>query len=444
MLQLQTYGFGVNLVIGIIIFIETGFVLSKSRIRKIRSMLFIAMAWIFLSLLYVLEAFLFPPFEASPALTIVANFMPYYSCVALLIALNYMKNDTFNSISLLFLVIYGTLYHVSPFLPDSIVMTDSAGYIAYHWAAWYKFFGLGTYVIAFLLVLYWSILSWRHAPFEIRRESNILIVGAMFIVVPGLTLYLLTSWFPVMLLIANMCVCVGYLILQYILYKEPKLLYMLAFSIYRITIRDHNNHALFSYDWAKTALKDRLFSRYLDGLQTMSDMLIKFGGILDIRFPNGIVIVNETKSITAVLIASRASKLLRDSVSAFSDDFETEFAQLLSASDADPKHYSNAGQILQKYFNNFPSFMIRDEKKQRFFVPRFIPPDVDARLKQIFTADNEYEAVREDMTRVPCDAKSLLKLYDEIKEELKDEGEGEGSENTRASKPKQENKLDRQ
>ncbi len=229
-----------------------------------------------------------------------------------------------------------------------------------------------------------------------------------------------------MLLISNTCVFGGFLILQYILYKEPKLLYMLSYSIYRISVRDHKGHTLFTNDWARTALKDTLFVHYLDGLQTMSGMLIKYGGILDIRFPGGIVIVNETKSITAVLIASRASKLARDSLAAFSKDFEVEFAQLLGASDADPAHYSNANQILQKYFNNFPSWLIRDEKRQRFFVSNYaqaIPPDVNAKLRQILPDDDEYEAVREDMTKAPCAPESFLKLYDELKGELKDEGQ---------------------
>ena len=78
------------------------------------------------------------------------------------------------------------------------------------------------------------------------------------------------------------------------------------------------------------------------------------GGILDINLNEEILIVTRNKYITVGLLASKASKLLRDCVNNFTNDFENKFKSLLEKSCIDMNEYKLACEFIDKYFSIIP------------------------------------------------------------------------------------------
>ncbi len=410
-----------NLVLGIIIAACDVYALSRPQLRKNKSATFIVIAWLFLGALFILDAI--STIILNVVMNIIGNLLPYYACVALLVGLNYNRKETYNSFILLLLVVFGVLFHISGFLPGLDSVQVEEGVLVFAWSGYFSFFGYATYIISSALILYWGITARLHAPLEIHRAANVFLLGTIFIGFVNVLFYLLAFWFPFLNFISNTFTLVGSLILVFIINKEPKLFYILSFSIYRISVFDHQGHTLFNFDWSKLVFKNSTFTKYLDVLQNVSNDLIKIGGIIDLNFKIGVVIVNETKFITTVLVASRSSTLLRDALINFSEDFEAEFESYLRNSIADPRKYEPTQKLLQKNFSNFPSRMVLN-KRQQFYLSKLtqnLSSDVDAKLRQIFPNNDNYEMVREEMAKVPkCAPDTFLKLYEELKDEKED------------------------
>jgi len=83
---------------------------------------------------------------------------------------------------------------------------------------------------------------------------------------------------------------------------------------------------LYDQNWYETNISETIFTEgFLNAVLLMSEEVMHIGCFLDINIEEGILILKESKNIIAGLVASKTSKLLRDSETKFSDDFETKF-----------------------------------------------------------------------------------------------------------------------
>ncbi len=410
--------FGISLIVGVII--------SKSRpqSRGIISFNLIMLAWVCFAFLLLLEAISFIFLDLI--INIWSNLFTFYGTLVFLISMNYMKRENVYSPSMIGLVIFGTLYHVAGFMPGSVAVALEEGYLTIPWFGMFQILGLLLYVIIGCLIVEWGVRVWRHAPFELEKYAKLFFATGLFAGISSIIGMLLTIWFPFFIWVTDGLVLIAFFLYTYISTVEPKMFYILSFSIYKIDVRDSRGNSLFSFDWAKPDVKYSAFSKYLAKLQEFSAELIHSGGVIDLSFQGCQIIASESKYFATILFTSKISRVLRNSLLNFSKKFEEKFNDLLKNSVSDPAKYESANQLLQQYFNHFPSRMILN-KKQKFFLSRLeqnLSSDTDSKIRQILRDEDEYEMVRDEMEKVPkCIPDSFIKLYDELKDENEEDKE---------------------
>ena len=147
--------------------------------------------------------------------------------------------------------------------------------------------------------------------------------------------------------------------------KNVKILYVLPQIVYRIAVRDNKNNLLYDHDWTEIDIPETVFSGFLNAIEIMSEEVMHVGGILDINLNEEILIVTRNKYITVGLLASKASKLLRDCVNNFTNDFENKFKSLLEKSCIDMNEYKSAYEFINKYFSIIPYQNIKNKNQLR-------------------------------------------------------------------------------
>jgi len=160
---------------------------------------------------------------------------------------------------------------------------------------------------------------------------------------------------------------------------------------------------------------------FINAVQLMSDEVMNIGGLLSIDLTEGILILNESEYITVGLVASKSSKLLRDSLIGFSKDFQIKFKRELKKSIRDKKEYTTAYELIDKYFSNFPSKLIKSRKQPLLLTGKYvkIPLELENKLRIIFPDEEEYEAIKTELIKSPLSFTSgFTKLYNELKDEI--------------------------
>ena len=268
-------------------------------------------------------------------------------------------------------------------------------------------------------LLYWGLQTRINAPLMIKREANIFLFGMIIgmISVPTYIFFLK----PYNNVVGDIIMAFGIFILTFAFIREPKLLYILPFTIHRIVVKDRNGYGLFDYEWSELNIKEPIFTGFINAVQLMSEEVMHIGGVLSIDLSEGILILNESEYITVGLMTSKSSKLLRDSLIGFSKDFEEKFQKELKNSIIDKKEYVAAYELIEKYLSNFPYKIIKSKKHPLLLSDKLrkLPLELENKLRNIFPDENEYESIKAELIRSPLSLSSeFVKSYKEMKSEL--------------------------
>jgi hypothetical protein len=136
---------------------------------------------------------------------------------------------------------------------------------------------------------------------------------------------------------------------------------------------------------------------------------------------DGILILHESEIITVGLAASKTSKLLWDTVTKFTSDFENKFQKELKDLCRDMKKYETAYELIEKHFSNFPSRLIPSKSHPLLLTETLLklPRVVETNLKKIISDQNDFEFIKAEIFRSPeSSATGFISLYHDIKEEL--------------------------
>ncbi len=279
-------------------------------------------------------------------------------------------------------------------------------------------------VLYFIFIMYfffWGFKTWSSSPFYLKEKALINLIGTSIYVFGGLLfhiLYYINPIFKIFMIISNL---IGMLIMTIVITKNVKILYVLPYTIYTISVRDHKGNPLFDHDWSESSISETVFSGFLNAIEIMSEEIMHMGGILDINLNKGILFVNRSKYITIGLVASNASKLLRDCVINFANDFENKFERLLKKSCIDMNEYKLAYELINKYFSNIPYriFKNKDQVLTLSYKYNNIPKQIKNKFKDIFNKEDEYENVLNELIKTPCsDPSEFFDLFKELKLEI--------------------------
>ena len=254
-----------------------------------------------------------------------------------------------------------------------------------------------------------------------KREALIFFIGTVINGPLTLIIYLFYYWNPIFILFAYATTGLGNLIICLGISKEPKLLYILPFTVNRLVVRDREGNLLFDHDWSRSNLSESIFAAFLNTVQLMSEEVINMGGLLDIKLEEGILTVYESELISVGLIASKYSKLLRECVLQFTQDFEHKFERELEKGLKNITQYEGAFELIEKYFSNFPSHVISSRNQPLLLSSKYMKRvgEFDNNLREIIPDEKDYENIRNEIQKSPIGLVSnFFSLYDELKDEI--------------------------
>jgi len=390
------------------------------RTRNVKSLSYIRFALFFMGMLFALD--LLANLFLITLLSRISGLMLFPSAVFFAIGINYTIKETSNSPFLIIVIGLGVLFCYLAIQPEAVGYEFEGGYLNVNWIGLYEL--LGSIFIFFVgsLSFYWGLKTWLNAPFLIKREALIFFIGTVINGPLTLIIYLFYYWNPIFILFAYATTGLGVLILCLGIIKEPKLLYILPFTVNRLVVRDREGNPLFDHDWSRSSLSDTIFPGFLNAVQLMSEEVINLGGLLDIKLEEGIFTLYESELISVGLVASKYSKLLRECVVQFTRDFEQKFKLELKKQVKDIAQYDGAFEFIEKYFSNFPYKNIKSKKQPLLLAGKFakIPLELENKLSNIFTDEKEYEAIKTELLKSPLGLTSaFFTLYSDLQDEIK-------------------------
>lgn len=388
------------------------------RTKKIRSLSYIRLGLFFMGMLFTLD--LLANLFLITLLSRISGLMLFPSAVFFAIGINYTIKETSNSPFLILVVGLGVLYCYLAFQPGAVGFELVGGHLNLNWIGLYELLGSIFIVFVGSASFYWGIKTWLNAPFLIKREALMFFIGTVLNGPLTLIIYLFYYWNPIFILFAYITTSLGLLIICLGIIKEPKLLYILPFTVNRLVVRDREGNPLFDHDWSLSSLSESIFSGFLNTVQLMSEEVINKGGLLDINLEEGIFTLYESELISVGLVASKYSKLLRECVVQFTRDFEQKFERELKKQVKDIAQYEGAFELIEKYFSNFPYKIIKSKKQPLLLAGKFakIPLEIENKLNSIFSDEKEYETIKTELLKSPLGLSSeFFTLYNDLMDE---------------------------
>lgn len=390
------------------------------RTKNIKSLSYIRLGLFFMGMLFTLD--LLANLFLFTLLSRISGLMLLPSAVFFAIGINYTIKETSNSPFLIIVVGLGVLYCYLAFQPGAVGFEFAGGFLNMNWIGLYE--AVGSFFIFFVgsASFYWGLKTWLNAPFLIKREALIFFIGTVINGPLTLIIYLFYYWNPIFILFAYATTGLGNLIVCLGILREPKLLYILPFTVNRIVVRDREGNPLFDHDWSRSNLSESIFPGFLNAVQLMSEEVINMGGLLDIKLEEGILTLYESELISVGLVASKYSKLLRECVVQFTRDFEQKFERELKKQVKDIAQYEGAFELIEKYFSNFPYKNIKSKKQPLLLAGKFakIPLEIENKLNNIFTDEKEYQAIKIELLKSPLGLSSeFFTLYNDLLDETK-------------------------
>ena len=393
---------------------------TSPKTKKITSLSFIRLGFLFLGLFMLFDGL---------AILFVNEFFSRFNGILLfptalfiIIGVNYTFRETYYSIGLLLVCSLGALLFYFGFQPGAVGISTDIGYPRIDWRGMFNVMGMLFTAISTFYLLYWGTKTFVNAPFLIKKDASLLYIGILIGSVLGMLFYLLYLIETMFILISNLSMIIAVIVFTIAIIREPKLLYIFPFTVYRIVVKNRDGHPLFDHDWSESNISEKIFAGFINAVQLMSEDVMHIGGLLDINLEEGILILKESERITVGLVASKSSKLLRDSVVSFTSDFEKKFDRELKMSNDDMSAYESAYELIEKHFSNFPYKTIKSKKQQLLLSGKFskIPLELDNKLREVFPDEKEYETIKSELLKSPLSIPSeFLKSYKEMKEELK-------------------------
>ncbi len=405
----------VDLIVAIIILSASILTYIAPKTKKIKSLFYLRLGIMFMGIFLLLEGFSF--IFGSILLNQIHTITIFFAALFTLIGINYTMKENFLSINLIPILCLGIPLVYLTFQPGMIVHSSEYGYPTIIWRDLLFIVGNIFQFYVACAVFYWGLKTWINAPFLIKRDANFFMIGIIFVVPITFSIYFFSYWIPSLILLADITLALGLIIFMVFILKEPKLLYILPFTINRILIKDKQGYPLFDHDWSESNIDEMMFTGFINAVQLMSEEVMNIGGLVNINLEEGILILYESELVTVGLVASKTSKLLRESLVNFSNEFQQFFRRELKKSIRDMSAYEPAYFLIDKYFSNFPFRIIPSKSHPLLLSGKYaeIPLELEDKLKYIFTDGQEYEYIKSEILKSPIyTTEEFLNLYEEL------------------------------
>jgi hypothetical protein len=201
-------------------------------------------------------------------------------------------------------------------------------------------FNFNIYFYSFIILMvtggfllpYYLYKIYKFAPKTLKNHTFISFIGGIIFGIITPTLLILIRQSSALYILSS---SVGMLIIvSAIFIKNPKLAFILPFKVMRLSVVDSNGGImLFSHNWKSgTEIKgDEIVSAMFQGIITILRESLGKGDLQEINLEKAVVIAHKSRQfpIVFILIATSASKSLKNGLNSFVKQFETKFTNAL-------------------------------------------------------------------------------------------------------------------
>ncbi|NHI94353.1 MAG: hypothetical protein EAX96_17810 [Candidatus Lokiarchaeota archaeon] len=349
----------------------------------------------------------------------ITAFFFYPQIILMILLINYTQNEKLYSNILIPFFCFDIIYCMIIFNPN-VIIAEKIIFVWFpgiFWIGWFSLIITLLHTTYLILMMYWALKNYLNSPFEIKKYAGIYLIGNIIAALIGFIFYIIAIWLLPILYICLILFAVGNFIAIYAIIKEPKILYVLPFILYQMKIKNKKGTLIFQHQWMKLDFpeSDPLINSYKD-----TNKNNKTKDYIEISVGDGKIMVYQLKSCMIEMYASKTSKLLNQLVKLFSKDFEEKFKNELEESNDDLTVYEPAYKLINEYFSNIPSRLIKCKDQSLLFSPDHveIPPELDKILKELIRDEEEYNRIKCDYQRSPKSiSEEFLKLYKELIDE---------------------------
>jgi hypothetical protein len=145
-----------------------------------------------------------------------------------------------------------------------------------------------------------------------------------------------------------------------VIWKEPKIIYILPFKAYRLLVVETNaGIGLFKHDWAELrAVDENVFTMVLQAVGSILGEVLKKGEIREIKMDRAVLLIQHNKNypVASVLVTSKSTKSLRYGLKKFNnhfiESFQSNFGGLYEVS-----RFKKAKAFIEEYFDFVPQYL---------------------------------------------------------------------------------------
>lgn len=299
-------------------------------------------------------------FFESELLGLISFYLLVIEGLFVLVVADFLHRESLEPIKLAFYAVLATASYFISLNPNSIIQyTLPNGESSMKVSGLFGTFVLVTVFIPNLIFLFHVYRMNKEAPKELKFYSRLYLVGILLL----LFVTNLVAISGLSLLIPGLHMIIGGfagLIMSITLAKDPKIVFILPFKAYRLMIIEtRGGMPLFTFDWVKkNKMSDEiLYAGMLQGINLILMESVNKGEVREIYLKNAVLLINRAKTdpIACVLVATRSSSFLKDSLDAFTKQFCVNYKEYFNDF-AKVFNFESAKVLVQRIFPFLPYY----------------------------------------------------------------------------------------
>ena len=311
--------------------------------------------WLFQAMFWFLDSA--SHYFYSPLLMAIAIVPQIIGVPCLFIFIDLIKKERVSSTKLSALFLIEIFLLILTFLPGGMEIIPGYGI---HIVGPLRIFQIIFLVYYVLIFFSWSYLTWKRAPKELKKLVNFLLFGSILFSFVTAFMYALGGFIKTFNSIGFITHSLGALFTIIVIWKDPRIIYILPFKAYRLLVVETNaGIGLFKHDWAELqAVDENVFTMVLQAVGSILDEVLKKGEIREIKMDRAVLLIQHNKNypVASVLVASKSSKSLRYGLKKFNnkfiESFQSNFGEAYEVS-----RFKKAKAFIEEYFDFVPQYL---------------------------------------------------------------------------------------
>lgn len=214
---------------------------------------------------------------------------------------------------------------------------------------------------------YWVAVTFRKVPPMLKKWANGLFILGFIMLVAVVIQYAGNTLLLIIQTLLAVVVTLGTII---IIKKEPRIVHLLPFTVYKLLITSKNGPKYYEKSWAESGIDDDMLSGLISAIGTVAKStlrMIKTGAISEIKMYKGVMLTEmRYDPINIVLLASKASTALRKALDGFGAEFTKTFYNELYNKEGFAIEVMDSqltftpqvmDPLIKKYFGSVPIFI---------------------------------------------------------------------------------------